>query len=62
LAFFFLGAKSHQNVRNKNKREYFFKNISFLVKELPSFEGKNFGGNFVSPHLDSDFNLVAFKN
>jgi hypothetical protein len=33
-----------------------------LVKELPSFEGKNFGGNFVSPHLDSDFNLVAFKN
>jgi hypothetical protein len=39
---FYLSAKFRQNVRNKNKREYFVKNISFLVKESPNFEGKDF--------------------
>jgi hypothetical protein len=56
--------KFRQNVRNKNKMEYFVKDISFWVKESPNFEGKHFGrggGDFVSPHLDSDFSLVAFK-
>ncbi len=51
-------------MRNKNKMEYFVKDISFWVKESPNFEGKHFGrggGDFVSPHLDSDFSLVAFK-
>jgi hypothetical protein len=50
-----LGAKSHQNV--KNKREYTVTVYQFSEK----YQNLRFKKNKFESHLDSDFRLVAFS-